>query len=153
MKRLLAVVVILGGGFFTYRQIAAAGPARTFDQFAEAWARGRTEAALALSDGDSMRRTLEKKTFVDTMCPPWTVDAFHGLRTEVVSSARNASGDLELDTRQTVAFDPPGATSGLGGAAAATFHHRVTMRETSGGWRVVAFDPKCDNVTMSRDKR
>jgi hypothetical protein len=147
-------MVLLGAGaWFGYRQVAAAGPAKTFDRFAEAWTRGRTEAALDLSDGDSMRRTLEKKTFIDTMCPPWTVDAFHGFRTEVISSATNASGDVELDARQTVAFDPPGATSGLGGAAVATFHHRATMRKTSGGWRVVSFVPKCDGVRMARDRR
>jgi hypothetical protein len=44
--------------------------------------------------------------------------------------------------RQIVAFDPPGLTTGLGGAMAASFRHVITMRRTPEGWRVVGFEPK-----------
>jgi hypothetical protein len=40
----------------------------------------------------------------------------------------------------TVHFDPPGVTTGIGGAMYAHFRHTATVRKTPEGWRVAAFD-------------
>lgn len=150
MKRALGVLVLAAIAFVAYRQIFAAAPARTFGRFAEAWARGRTEEAMKLAEGDAVRRDLDRKPFVNVIKPPWQVDAFHGFRTSEVSSTRTDSGDVELEARQAIAFDPPGATTGIGGACVATFRHRATLRKTSDGWKVVAFHPECVDVVMTR---
>ena len=152
MKRLLVLLLLAAGAYFGYREVIGLAPAKTFDQFAEAWARGRTEDAMKLADGASVRRTLEQKSFLQVICPPWTVDAFHGFHTTVTSSATNASGDLEMDVEQTIGFDPPGVTSGIGGAVRGKFRHAATLRKTPDGWKVVAFTPKCESVTPTRGR-
>ena len=153
MKRLVVVLLILGGAFLGWQRMSGAAPSKTFERFAEAWARGRNDDAMKLADGDAVHRTLYDKDFVRQLCPPWQVDAFHGFRTSVVSSSKNAAGDLDLEVEQAIAFDPPGATSGIGGAALAKFRHAATLRKTPDGWKVVAFTPKCESVTLARDRR
>ena len=69
------------------------------------------------------------------------MEAFRGTRYSVESKTRTAGDDLELVVRQTVLFDPPGVTTGLGGAMYAHFRHAATVHETPDGWRVVAFEP------------
>jgi hypothetical protein len=150
MKRLFALALLAGAGYLGWRELSGAAPAKTFGKFAEAWARGRTDDAMKLAEGDSVKKTLERKNFVQVICPPWQVDAWHGFRTSVTSSSTNADGDLELDVEQTIAFDPPGATTGMGGAAVGKFHHLATMKKTTDGWKVIAFKPECVSVTPTR---
>jgi hypothetical protein len=42
---------------------------------------------------------------------------------------------------QTIRFDPPGRTTGIGGAAWAKYRDEATVRKTAEGWRVTAFEP------------
>ena len=153
MKRLFVLVLLAGGAYLGWQKFSGAGPAKAFDQFAEAWARGRTDDAMKLAEGDGVKRTLERKNFVQVICPPWSVDAWHGFSTSVNSSSKNADGDVELDVEQTIAFDPPGATTGIGGAVVGKFHHVATLRKTPDGWKVIAFKPECVSVTSARGRR
>jgi hypothetical protein len=152
MKRLFALALLMGAAYFGWRQFSGAAPAKTFDKFAEAWARGRTDEAMTMAEGDSVKKVLEQKNFVQVICAPWQVDAFHGFKTSVNNSSTNASGDLDLDVEQSIAFDPPGATSGIGGAAVGKFHHVATLKKTPGGWKVIAFTPECVSVTLLRGR-
>lgn len=152
MKRLVLGLLLGCGAYFGYRELSARAPAKAFESFAEAWARGRTEQAMALAQGEAVRRTLDRKPFVSVLAAPWAVDAFHGFSTSVVSSSTSSSGDLEIEARQRIAFDPPGATSGIGGAAIASFRHIASLRKTDDGWRVVAFAPECLGVSLTRGR-
>lgn len=152
MKRILVALLLIAGAFIAYRQISASAVSRTFGRFAEAWARGRTDDAMALAEGPAVRKSLERHPFVNVIKPPWTVDAFHGFETSVVRRSKSEVGDLEIEARQLIEFDPPGATSALGGAAVATFHHLATLRKTSDGWRVLTFSPECESVVLRRDR-
>lgn len=153
MKRILAALLLVAGAFIAYRQISASAVSKTFDRFAEAWARGRTDDAMALAEGDAVRRSLERNPFVKVIKAPWQVDAFHGFQTSVVSRAKSDSGDVEIEASQAIEFDPPGATSALGGAAVANFRHLATLRKTGEGWKVIAFSPECVDVVLRRDRR
>lgn len=152
MKRLFVLLLLAAGAYFGWRQLSGAAPAKAFDKFADAWARGRTDEAMRYADGEAVKKTLERKNFVQIICPPWQVEAWHGFSTSVNSSSKNADGDLELDVEQTVAFDPPGVTSAMGGAAVGKFHHVATLRKTPDGWKVVAFKPECVSVTPTRNR-
>jgi hypothetical protein len=68
------------------------------------------------------------------------MEALRGDRYEVESRSKDSDGDVRLVVKQTVHFDPPGATTGIGGAMYAHFRHTATVRKTPDGWRVVAFD-------------
>ena len=69
------------------------------------------------------------------------MEAFRGTRYSVESKRRNDDGDVELVVNQTIFFDPPGVTTGIGGAMFARYRHAATVRKTDDGWRVVAFEP------------
>lgn len=69
------------------------------------------------------------------------MEALRGDRYEVESRTRTAEG-IDLVVRQTVHFDPPGVTTGIGGAMYAHFRHRASVHKTPDGWRVVAFEPE-----------
>jgi hypothetical protein len=60
----------------------------------------------------------------------------------VESSTKTPEGDVALVVKETIAFDPAGITSGVGGAMFAVFRHTAAVRKTSAGWKVVAFEPK-----------
>jgi hypothetical protein len=150
MKRLVVLLLLAGAAYFGYQKFSAAAPAKTFARFAEAWARGRTDEAMTFAEGGSVKKVLEQKNFVQVICAPWQVDAWHGFSTSVNSSSTNAEGDLDLDVEQSIAFDPPGATSGIGGAAVGKFHHVATLKKTPDGWKVIAFKPECVSVTLVR---
>jgi len=69
------------------------------------------------------------------------MEAYRGTKYAVLSSTRTPEGDVSLIVKETIAFDPAGITSGIGGAMFAVFRHVATVRRTAGGWKVVAFEP------------
>jgi hypothetical protein len=69
------------------------------------------------------------------------MEAFRGTLYSVESRSKSPEGDTELVVRQTILFDPPGFTTGIGGAMFARFRHLVRVRKTGDEWRVVGFEP------------
>jgi hypothetical protein len=140
VKRVFALVILAAGGVFGYRWISSAGPVHTFEKFAEAWTHGEREEAMKYSDGDAVRRALEQRQLRGTN-PGSIMEAYRGTKYTVESSTRTPEGDVKLVVREIIAFDPAGVTTAIGGAMFAVFRHTATVRKTSGGWKVVAFDP------------
>jgi hypothetical protein len=139
-KWALGIAVLTAGGLFAYRSFSSAGPVHAFEQFAEAWTHGEREEAMRYAEGEAVKSALEGKQLRGT--PPGIVmEAFRGEKFEVESSTKTADGDVALVVKETIAFDPAGITSGIGGAMFAVFRHTATVRKTSAGWKVVAFEP------------
>jgi hypothetical protein len=138
VKKLLLVALLLGGGYFAYRYFIGTAQARCYEQLADAWARGRTDEALQFSEGEEVRRSLERHPLT-SLVDARMIEALHGIRSTVESSSPREDGQVAIEAKQTIAFDPPGATSAIGGAM--SFHHSVRLRKTDGGWKVVAFEP------------
>jgi len=108
-------------------------------RFLEAWAREDTRAAATLTDGEPAKKTVESKILRGVLKAP--MEAYRGERVAIESRESAPTGEVTLTAKQVVLFDPPGITSGIGGAGAASFRHVVRMRKTPAGWRVVGFEP------------
>ncbi|HKD12142.1 MAG TPA: hypothetical protein VKE50_08705, partial [Thermoanaerobaculia bacterium] len=108
--------------------------------FADAWARERPEEALSFTDGEAARKAVESRG-IRALIDARTMELLHGVRYSEESFERGEGGEVAIEAKQTIAFDPPGITSALGGAMWMTFHHSARLRKTGGGWRVVAFEP------------
>jgi hypothetical protein len=81
------------------------------------------------------------------------MEAYRGERVAIEGRESVSTGEVALTAKQVVFFDPPGITSGIGGAAAASFRQVVRMKKTPGGWRVVAFEPTFLEVVPTRGVR
>jgi len=69
------------------------------------------------------------------------MEALRGSSLEIESRESAADGVVALTAKQFVYYDPPGVTSGVGGAGVATIRHFARMRKTTEGWRVVEWSP------------
>jgi len=149
VKRFVLPVLLAGGAFFAYRSVVDA-PVRAGARFLEAWGKEDTSAAAAMTVGEPARTSVETHILRGVCRAP--MEALRGSRSSLESRARKPDGDTALTMRQIVAFDPPGVTTGIGGAAAATFRHVVTMRKTPDGWKVVAFEPTFLDAVATRGR-
>jgi len=142
--------VIAGGSFVAYRQIVLRAPDRVVERFLEAWAREDTTVAAALTDGETAKKTVESKILRGVLKAP--MEAYRGTRVAVVGREEAPGGDLLLTAKQVVFFDPPGITSGIGGAAAGSFRQVVGLKKTPAGWRVVSFEPTFLEAAPTRQR-
>lgn len=143
--------MLAGGAFVAYRQIVVRAPDRVLERFLDAWAREDTPAAAALTDGETAKKTVESKILRGVLQAP--MEAYRGTRVAVESREDAPGGQLLLTAKQVVFFDPPGITSGIGGAAAGSFRQIVGMKKTPAGWRVVSFDPTFLEARSTRERR
>lgn len=150
MKRLVLLALVAGGAWFAYRYAVVDAPVRTCEGFLEAWGREDTPAAAAMTEGETARSSVETHILRGVCRIP--MEALRGSRSSLESRAKGPGGEEVLTMHQVVAFDPPGATTGIGGAMAATFRHVVTMRKTAAGWRVTAFEPKFLDAVSTRKR-
>ena len=141
MKRLLLAALVLGAAFLAYRRFAPDEPVRTYRRFAEAWARSRYEDAARLSEGEAVSRALGRQSVSNLFGGPW-IETLHGMRLTIESREEKENGDVSIEARQLLFFDPPGITSGLGGAMYASFRHSATLKKTPDGWKLTAFEAK-----------
>ena len=69
------------------------------------------------------------------------MEALRGSSLELESREGAAGGAVAVTAKQLVYYDPPGVTSGVGGAAVATVRHFARLEQTPDGWRVVEWSP------------
>ncbi len=140
MKKILAAAILLAAAFLAVRAYQRFAAVRCYERFADAWARERPEEALRYTEGETARLAVEKKG-LRSLIDARTMEALHGIRYSEERVEGRDGGDLAVEATQTVAFDPPGVTSAIGGAMWMTFHHSARLRKTDEGWKVVDFEP------------
>jgi hypothetical protein len=140
MKKLILLAVVLIAGLLGYRWLGERRAYKAYEKFADAWARGDRVAAAACGDDDAVVQAFEKKALRGTPGGA-AMEAFRGTLYAVESRSNSPEGDTELVVRQTILFDPPGVTTGIGGAMFARFRHVARVRKTGDGWKVVGFEP------------
>jgi hypothetical protein len=143
--------VLAGGAWIAYRELVVRAPDRVFERFADAWAREDTPAAVALTDGEAVKKTVESKILRGVLKAP--MEAYRGNLFAVEQRESDPRGEVTLTAKQVVRFDPPGITSGIGGAMAATFRHVATLKKTHEGWRIVSFEPTFLEAVSTRPGR
>ena len=140
MKKAIAVLVVAASAFLGYRFFEGWRAYRAYEGFAEAWVHEDEAAAGRYGDAETVRHALKERAIRGTRGGA-AMEALRGDRYLVESKTRTPDGGIELIVRQTVHFDPPGVTTGIGGAMYAHFRHTASVRHTAEGWRVVAFEP------------
>lgn len=149
MKNLLWILVLAGAALLGYRWFEGWRAVGAYKSFAEAWTHDDRTAALKHAPADTVEDALGRHAF--TGMPSGAVlEVFHGTLYQVESKERLPDGDVQLEVKQTIFFDPAGVTSAIGGAMATHIHHSATVRKTAEGWRVVAFEPKYLDMGMLR---
>lgn len=148
MKKILLVVLLGGGAIFAYRYAVVDAPVRAAKEFLRAWGREDTPAAAAFTDGDTAKKAVETHILRGVCRAP--MEALGGSQATLESRANGAGGSVVLTMHQVVAFDPPGQTSGFASSMAASFRQVVTLKKTSAGWRVVAFQPSFLDAVSTR---
>jgi hypothetical protein len=141
MKNFVLLALLAGAGWFGYPLVLRMQQESCYRKVADAWAIGQTDEALRYTECDAVRKSLEEhplRSLVDGRM----IEAWRGVTYRIESSSREEGGDVALEAKQRLAFDPPGITSAIGGAMWVSFHHSVKLRRTGEGWRVVAFTPK-----------
>jgi hypothetical protein len=141
MKKLLLVAVLAAAGWYGYKWFADREAFQAYEKFAHAWTRGNRDEAARYSDADVAENAIARQN-LRGMRSGTIMEAFHGERYEVESRTVLPGGDVQLEVKQTILFDPPGATTGIGGAMWTTIHHSAKLHRTPEGWKVSAFDAK-----------
>ena len=140
MKKLVLLALLAGAGVFVYRFVVRMQQETCYKKVADAWAIGQTDEALRYAEGDAVRKSLEEKP-LRSLVDGRMIEAWRGVSYTIESSSKGDDGDVAMEAKQRLAFDPPGITTGIGGAMWMSFHHSVKLRHTSDGWKVVAFTP------------
>ena len=139
MKKLLLLFLLAGVSIAAYRYFVVDAPPRAFHAFAEAWAREDTTRAAALTSGEPARAAVESRILRGVVRAP--MEAYRGSSQEIESREDAPGGVVVLTVKQFVYYDPPGQTSGIGGAGVATVRHVARLRKTPDGWRIVEWTP------------
>jgi len=139
VKRLLVVLLLAGAAYGACRYFVLDAPSRAFHAFARAWALEDTPAAVAWTSGEAAKSAAEARILRGVVRAP--MEALRGSRQEVESREEAPDGAVLVTVKQFVFYDPPGQTSGVGGAGVATVRHVARMRKTPDGWRVVDWTP------------
>lgn len=140
MKKSLGILVLAGAVLLGYRWFSGWRAVNAYEKFADAWTHDDRVAALEHAGTDTVDDALGHAL---TGMPSGSIlEAFRGTRYEIETKTRLPGGDLRLEVKQTIFFDPPGATTAIGGAMLTHIHHSATLRNTGDGWKVVAFEPR-----------
>jgi len=148
MRRLIALVVLAGAAFGGYRAYSISyGPVAHYRKFAEEILHRRYDAAAAMCDGLSAA-DLEKLGSQERIGAgsPMFQTLFPSLF-DIQSRETTADGLTLIHAVQTVRFNPAGVESAMRPAMFATLKQVVTLRNGSGGWKVVSFE----NTFMKMD--
>jgi hypothetical protein len=138
VKKIVLAVLVAGGLFAGYRSYTLWRAVSVYEKFATAWTHGEKAEAAQFGEPDAVKDALERQS-LRGMPSGAIMEAFRGERYAIESKTRLPGGDLRIEARQTIFFDPPGATTGIGGAMYTHIHHSVTLRGNGTRWKVVAF--------------
>ncbi|HKF44250.1 MAG TPA: hypothetical protein VKG01_14200 [Thermoanaerobaculia bacterium] len=142
MKKLLLLAVLAAAAWFGYTKWFADREAiQAYEKFAHAWSRGDTDEAARHGEKQVAENAIQSQN-LRGMRSGSIMEAFHGERYEIESKTAQPDGGVRLEVKQTILFDPPGATTGIGGAMWTTIHHSATLHRTPEGWKVTAFEAK-----------
>jgi hypothetical protein len=140
MGRLIVLVLAAALGWYAYgKYFRDSEPVHAYKQFAKAWANGRPDQARDLTAGPSVDRTIVEQSLYNLM-GGIPVQNVHGVDFSIESEFPRGSS-VVITAVQTVAYDPPGTASALGGVAKADVRQTVEMTETADGWKVISFQP------------
>jgi hypothetical protein len=139
VKKAVAIALLAGAGFLAYRWLGDRRAYAAYEGFADSWARENRTTAEKYGEAEAVRHAFEEKPLRSTEGGV-AMEAFRGTLYAIESKTRR-DGGFDLVVRQTILFDPPGVTTGIGGAMFARFRHAAKVRDTPDGWRVVAFEP------------
>jgi hypothetical protein len=141
MKTVVALLLVAAAVVFGLRWYSGWSAYRAYEGFAEAWVHGSETDAARYGDAAAVTHALKERSIRGTRGGA-AMEALRGDRYEVESRSRTPGGDVTLIVKQTVHFDPPGVTTGIGGAMYAHFRHTASVRKADGQWRVVSFEPE-----------
>ena len=151
MKKLLLLAVLAAAAWFGYdKWFAGREVIQVYEKFAHAWTRGDTQSALQYGEKDAVEDAIQKQN-LRGMRSGSIMEAFHGESYEIESRTTQPDGSVQLEVKQTIRFDPPGATTGVGGAMWTTIHHSANLRRSPQGWKVSAF--KAQYLDMGETRR
>lgn len=140
MKGLVIVLILAAAVFAGYKLFIADSAAyQVYQKFAEALARGRTEEAAKYAEDESVVTDSEDAEH-NMEAGNVPVQHIHGTSYQLESEEKMDNGNIRLKVKQILYFDPPGATSAMGGAMAAIFKQDAVMQKSADGWKVVEFE-------------
>ena len=141
MKKIVLLVLLAGGAVWGWRAYTASQAFGAYHGFADAWAKeDRIKAEGFASSQDVVKHAFDERALRGTRGGA-AMEAFRGTSYELESRTGQTNGDVHLVVMQTIRFDPPGRTTGIGGAAWAKYRDEATVTKTANGWRVTAFEP------------
>ncbi|MEO8383100.1 MAG: hypothetical protein ABI779_25815 [Acidobacteriota bacterium] len=146
MKKALVVVGLIILGFLGYRSFRGHGPEAQYQRFAEEILHRRYDAAAGMSEGLSAGQLAEQGSQERIGAGPPMFQTLFPSRFTIDSQETGADGAVTLHATQTVLFNPEGVESAVRPAMFATLKQVVTMRKGDGGWRVVAFTNRFENM-------
>ena len=139
MKKVLGALLLLGLAWIGYRTLTEWSAYKTYERFAEAWTHGDKVEALKYGTEQAATHAIERRNLRGTRSGS-IMEAFRGTSYSVKSRSRSPDGEGLLEVQETIFFDPPGATTAIGGAMWTRFRHDATVKKTEEGWRVTSFD-------------
>ncbi|HEX7190250.1 MAG TPA: hypothetical protein VF381_01655 [Thermoanaerobaculia bacterium] len=140
----LVLVAAAGAGYRYYATSYA--PEKAYKQFAEDILHQRYDAAAKRCDGLSADDLGKLGSQERIGAGPPMFQTLFPSRFAIQSRETSPDGGLTLHAVQTVLFNPVGVESAIRPAMYATLSQSVTLRKTSGEWRVVAFENKFDRM-------
>jgi hypothetical protein len=141
MKKIVLLVLVAGGAVWAWRAYTASQAFGAYEGFAESWAKeDRVKAERFAAGPDVVKHAFDDRALRGNRGGA-AMEAFRGTSYDVESRAADGDGQVKLVVMQTIRFDPPGATTGIGGAMWARYRDEATVKKTAGGWRVTAFEP------------
>jgi len=144
MKRVLALAILAGAGYFAYQRVAgggaSSGAAKVAEELFGHWARGRTDYALPLTEGSQPKQTLEDRTVRNVM-NPIVMQTIHKNDVKVLSATKSPDGnETTLDVEQMIGYDPPGVESAVRSAMSVSFRHKATLKKSGEAWKVTKLE-------------
>jgi hypothetical protein len=150
MKRIVLLLLVVGASAYGYRSWIGSRAYAAYEGFAEAWAKeDRVQAEKFATGKDVVEHAFDDRALRGNRGGA-AMEAFRGTQYTVESRTREGD-EMRLVVVQTIRFDPPGATTGIGGAMWARYRDEATVKKTPDGWRVASFEPTF--VDMGEVKR
>jgi hypothetical protein len=150
MKRIVLLLLVVGASAYGYRSWIGSRAYAAYEGFAEAWAKeDRVQAEKFAAGKDVVEHAFDDRALRGNRGGA-AMEAFRGTQYTVESRTREGD-EMRLVVVQTIRFDPPGATTGIGGAMWARYRDEATVKKTPDGWRVASFEPTF--VDMGEVKR